>query len=404
MKKGIKHMHTNIKAEAIKPALFSFILAIIFLAGISAVAAGTYNSDSADLKVIAEEISPEPVEPGQDVTVKIRLTNTGGDDAENVSLKLNSGFPFFVKTESNSFENKRSLCVGCSIENTYYLVVDANAKSGLYALDFDIYEGDLVVKPSETINIKVVGKPDIVLEANAPKANVSSGDSFELSFNAKNIGTGIARNIKVIPESSNILMLGSNVNLVDEIGPGKSAMFSQKFIIKESLEPDTYKFPVKIKYLDEQGNSYESEFEIGINVLERAEIDIQSLKITPKFPTIVDDAHIEGIIENTGTGDAENVIVKLIAPNNKSFKAFIGQLEAGDDAPFYFDAKPETAGVQTAILQISYNDDFGKHMLETTISKEISRPTNSLFKALAAIAIISIGIFYYFFKKKKAKS
>jgi len=351
--------------------MFSFLLITLILISITSVFASAYNTDSPDIRVIAEEISPEPVEPGQDITVKIRLINEGGDSAEDVSLKLNAGYPFFIKTESNNFENKRTLCVGCSIDNTYYLVVDANAKSGLYPLDFEIYRDDITIKPIDTINIKIVGKPDIILETEIIESNISSGDKFTLNFDAKNIGTGIARNIKVIPQSDDILMLGSNINLINEINPEKIISFNLEFIVKESLVPDTYKFPITLEYIDEQGSSYETSFDIGVNVLDRAYISFQSIKITPTIPSLVDEVHMEGIIENTGTGDANKVTVDLITSEGKTYKAFIGQLKADDDSPFYFDTKPESVGMQTAVLRVSYYDDFGFHSYETSIDKEV---------------------------------
>ncbi len=383
--------------------MFSFLLMIIILISITIVSANTHSTNSPYLRVVAEEITPEPVEPGQDVTVKIRLTNEGGDSAEDVSLKLNAGYPFFIKTESNNFENKKTLCVGCSIENTYYLVVDANAKSGLYPLDFEIYRDDLIIKPIDTININVVGKPDIILETRIIETNVSSGDKFTINFDAKNIGTGIARNIKITPQSDNILMLGSNINLINEINPDKNVSFNLEFIVKESLVPDTYKFPIKLEYIDEQGSSYETSFDVGINVLNRADISFQSIKITPTIPTLVDEVHMEGIIENIGTGDADKVTVELITSGGKTYKAFIGQLKADDDSPFYFDAKPESVGMQTAVLKVSYYDDFGFHSYETTLDKEVRKPTNNIITAISIILILlaSIGFFYY--KKKKVK-
>ena len=383
--------------------MFSVLLIIISLINISGVLASIYDSDSPYLRVVAEEISPEPVEPGQDVTVKIRLINEGGESGEDVSLKLNAGYPFFIKTESNNFENKRTLCVGCSIDNTYYLVVDANAKSGLYPLDFEIYEGDVIYKPSDTINIKVVGKPDIILETKTIESNVSSGDKFIINFDAKNIGTGIARNIKITPQSDNILMLGSNINLINEINPNKTVSFNSEFIVKESLEPDTYKFPIKLEYVDEQGASYETSFDIGINVLDRADISFQSIKITPTIPTITDDVHMEGIIENTGKGDANKVTVELISPNGKTHKAFIGQLKADDDSPFYFDAKPESVGMQTATLRVSYYDDFGFHTYDTSIDKEVQKPTSKIITIIIIVLIVLAGIGYFYYKKKVKK-
>jgi len=382
--------------------VLSIIFIVISLLRIAVVFASTssYETDSPYLRVIAEEVNPEPVEPGQDVTVKIRLINEGGEIANDVSLKLNANYPFFVKTDSNNFENKKTVCIGCSIDNTYYLIVDADAKSGLYPLNFEIYYNDIIVKPSDTINIKVVGKPDIILETKTLDINVSSGDKFVITFDTKNIGTGVARNIKVTPQSENILMIGSNINLIDELLPEKTISFNAEFIVKESLVPDTYKFPISLEYVDEQGNTYENSVYVGINVLNRADISFQSIKITPLAPTLVDEVHMEGIIENTGKGDANKVTVELIT-EDKTYKAFIGQLKADDDAPFYFDVKPESTGIQTAKLKVSYLDDFGEHTYETAISKEVGKPTNNLIIIIIVIVIIIAGISYFYFKRKR---
>jgi hypothetical protein len=386
-----------------KIIISSFLLILISLISIIGVFVSADISDAPNLRVIVEEVSPEPVEPGQDVTVKIRLINEGEIKAEDVSLKLITSYPFFIKTESNNFENKRSLCVDCSLDNTYYLIVDANAKSGLYPLDFEIYIEDITIKPADPINIKVVGKPEIILETKIVETKVSSGDKFIINFDVKNIGTGIARNIKIMPESDNILMLGANINSIKEIKSDKTVSFNSEFIIKESLIPDTYKFPVKVEFLDEQGNSYETTFDVGINVLNRAEISFQSIKITPTIATLVDEIHMEGIIENTGTGDANKVAVELITSKGRTYKAFIGQLKADDDSPFYFDVKPEAVGMQKATLKVSYYDDFGSHFEETTIEKEVKKPTNKIITVVAVLAVVLIVIGYFYYKKKKAK-
>ena len=387
-----------------KNKIITFILSIMFISLISSisVSADTHQANVPYLKAVAEDVTPDPVQPGQDVAVKILLSNNGGDVAKNVSLKLDAVYPFFVKTDSNNFKNSIDLCVGCSIDNTYYLVVDANAKSGIYPLNFEIYRDGMIIKPSHTINIKVVGKPDLVLKTEHFDSNISSGDKFSIDFNVENIGTGIARNIKIIPQSNDIMMLGSNLDLINEIDPSKNASFVTKFIVKESLNPDTYMFPIKLNYIDEQGKTYTSNFEIGINVLKRADIDFQSLKITPSFPTIVDKVHMEGIVENIGTGDADNVVVRLITPENKTYKAFVGQLKSGDDAPFYFDVKPESVGLQKAKLEISYLDDFGQHSLETSINKNVKRPTNDFVKLIVTLLVVCLAIGYFYLKKKKS--
>ena len=176
-----------------------------------------------------------------------------------------------------------------------------------------------------------------------------------------------------------------------------------EFIVKESLVPDTYKFPIRLEYVDEQGNDYETMFDVGVNILNRADIGFQSIKITPSMPVLGDDVRMEGVIENTGTGHANKVTVELATSDGKTYVAFIGQLKSDDDAPFYFDFKPESIGMQTATLKVSYNDDFGSHSYETTIDKEVGKPTDNIITIAIVLLIVLAGIGYFYYKKTKAK-
>lgn len=390
-------MNLNYKTLKIFITFILLMVVSVFL-----VSATTYDSNSPYLKLLLEEVTPEPVEPGQDVTVKVRIINEGGETAEDVSVKLNTDYSFYLKTTSDDPEKIKNLCVGCSMDNTYYLIVDANAKSGIYPLTFEISYKNVIVKPLETIDIKIVGKPDILLQTLNFETNVTSGEKFSLEIQVDNIGTGIARNIKVIPESENIMMLGSNVNLVNEILPENKKIIISEFIIKESLTPDTYKFPITLKYVDEQGNTYTESFHIGINVLNKADIAIQSIKINPTNPTLLDQVHLEGILENTGKGEANKVIIELIT-ENKKYQAFVGQLKADDDAPFYFDMSPENVGINFVKLKISYYDDFGYHEIETALEKEVLRPKNNLITIIIILVVVGAGIGYFLHNRKKAK-
>ena len=98
------------------------------------------NTDVSNLRIVAEQVTPEPVEPGQDVMVKARVYNYGDSIAQDVNVKLNAHYPFYLKTQSSNFADYDNICIYCSKDNTYYLTVDANAVSGIYPIEFEIYE------------------------------------------------------------------------------------------------------------------------------------------------------------------------------------------------------------------------------------------------------------------------
>lgn len=346
------------------------------------------------------EITPQPAEPGNDVTLKIRVINEGVRSIEDFSVKIDVKYPFYLKSESKNFENKRTLSVGSSIDNTYYLTVDSNASSGIYPIEFDVYADDVILNPSDSnVYVQIIGKPDLTIKTDTID-KISPGYTFPLRLSVKNIGTGMAKNIKIISESESVLMLGSNIELISKIMPAETSQAECNFIVKNDLDPDAYQFPVKLEYIDEQGNNYTLTYNIGINVLNRAEIGIQSIKFTPIQITPLDEVHIAGIIENTGNGDARQVVVQLETEDG-NYKSFVGQLKSDDDAPFYFDLNPGPAGKKNFNLTISYTDDFDSYEVHQTIPLEVNRPKSNLILALALIAIIAGPVIYLVLKKRR---
>ena len=378
--------------------LFMGIL-LLFVISTSMVCSAGVNG----IGITTIEITPQPAEPGNDVTLKIRVINEGMRSIEYFSVKIDVTYPFYLKSESKNFENKRTLSVGSSIDNTYYLTVDSNASSGIYPIKFDIYVDDVILNPSDNnVYVQIIGKPDLTIKTDAID-KISPGYTFPLQLSVKNIGTGIAKNIKISSESESVLMLGSNIELINKIMPAETSQAKCNFIVKNDLDPDAYQFPVKLEYIDEQGNNYTLIYNIGINVLNRAEIGIQSIKITPTQITPLDEVHIAGIIENTGNGDARQVFVQL-ATEEGNYKSFVGQLKSDDDAPFYFDLNPGSAGKKNFNLTISYSDDFDSHKVHQTIPLEVNRPKSNLILALALIAIIAGPVIYLVLKKRQVKN
>jgi hypothetical protein len=349
--------------------------------------------------ITSMEITPQPAEPGNDLTLKIRVINEGVESIEDFSLKIDVKYPFYLKSESKNFENKRTLNIGSSVDNTYYLAIDPNAVSGTYPVEFDVYINDVILNPSDNnVYIQIIGKPDLTIKADTID-RIAPGDTFPLQLSVNNIGTGKAKNIKVSSESESILMRGSNIELISKIMPAETSQIECNFIVKNDLEPDAYKFPVKLEYIDEQGTSYALTYDIGLNVLNRAEVGIQNIKITPTPITPLDKVHIAGIVENTGNGDAKQVVVQLMTEEG-DYKSFIGQLKTDDDAPFYLDIDPGSAGQKNFNLTIAYIDDFGSHNVNQTIPVQVTRPKSNVLLAIFVILVIA-GSAYMILKKRQ---
>lgn len=362
-----------------------------------------YSAGINGIGINAMEITPQPAEPGSDVTLKIRVTNEGVEKIEDFSVKIDVKYPFYLKSESKNFENKRTLSVGSSVDNIYYLTVAPDAISGIYPVEFDIYVNDVILNPSDNnIYVQIVGKPDLTIKADIID-NIAPGDTFPLKISVNNIGTGMAKNVKVISESESILILGSNIELIGQIMPTETSEIESNFIAKNDLNPDAHQFPITLKYIDELGANHTSTYNIGINILNRADIGIQSIKINPTPITPIDQVHIAGIIENIGNGAAEQVIVEL-ENEDKSYKSFIGQLKSDDDSPFYFDIDPGSIGEKNLNITIHYIDDFGSHQIQQSIPMEVERSKTNIILIIALLIVIAIPVAYFVYKRRRSEN
>ena len=361
------------------------------------------NTDASNLRIVVEQVTPEPVEPGQDVTVKVRIYNYGDATAKQANVKLNAQYPFYLKTQSSNFADYDDICIYCSKDNTYYLTVDANAVSGIYPVEFEIFESKGTVKKTQEINIMVVGIPDVVFEAESIKKTVMPNEEFTTQLTFKNIGTGIARNIKIVPQSTDFIKLGSGLEVIEEINPKEEKTVNISFDVVETLIPNTYNIPFAISFSDERSNKYNLSQNFGVKVVHGAEIGLQNLKITPKNNIKEgDEIEIQIRIENTGSGNAENVKVVLETSMEGNKAAYLGRIEKNDDEPTIFAMNAVSAGTIKNILKITYRDDFGEHELreEFSINVEEKKKQNTMTIVFVCLGLTILAALYGGLKRK----
>ena len=381
------------------------IIVMLILVGLSF--ATNINKDASYLKVIAQEVSPEPVEPGQDITLNIRLYNYGDKKAEKVNVKLNAQYPFYLKTESQDFKDYNDICVGCSKKNSYYLNINANAISGIYPIEFEIYEQNGTIKKTEEINIMVIGIPDIIFESNPVEKRICPNDEFKVKFKFKNIGTGIARNIKIVPSSCSFIKLGSGLKIIDELKPDEIKNIDIVFSVAENIEPNTYNIPLSINYLDEQSKKYNLSQNFGIKIVHQAEINLQNLKITPQNNIKKgDEIEVEVRVENIGKGNAKNVKLALESDLEGIKTAYLGMIEKDNDEPTIFTLTASKSGKIKNSLKIIYNDDFGEHQLTEIFLVDINenKNQNSITIIYGVFGLILISAFLMWLMKKNKKN
>jgi hypothetical protein len=334
--------------------------------------------------------------------------NDGTGLAEKAKVVLNADYPFHLKTTGRNLDKYQLLCAGCTQADTYYLVVSPDAVSGTYPLHFRIlYDGQEIKKDERDVYINVLGKPDIVIKTRLAEKFVVPGSESLAFLEVENIGTGIARYVKLTHDSSDFILMGENQIVIDQIKPKEKFIINVTFSASSSLEPDTYLVPCMITYQDETGNNLDSTVNVGIKVINKAEVNIQRLKFNPHQIRPFEEFTIQATIENSGEGTADNVKVDLESNDLIGFKkAYIGELEEGDDAPAIFSVRSTKLGTLDAFLVIHYLDDLGEHIVRESIPIEVSDhmyikkyQSNKLVWVLAVILFIFAGVILFLGRK-----
>ena len=392
MKYKIKH----------KITLFVVIAMLLMSMSVSA-SRPFYDMEAPVINAVAESITPYPVEPGFDFTVQLRVYNDGGEIAENVSIDFLESDAFFLTGKDDDFSKPFSLCSVCSKDNIYYFTVLPDVKSGEYPIIFKIKEGNVVYE--EKVFVRVIGEPDIIFDAVLLNGTVAPDGSFNAELTIKNVGTGIARNIKVVPQTLGFVMENANLIFIDEIEPENLIKEKVHFMISDSNSPGPQKLVFGITYKDEKSNSYSLEQSLGVKLLNKVKLDIAAVTVDPQLIMEGERAIVTVRVENLGEGKAENVQVFL---QNDGFdgqnKAYIGKLDEDEDAPAVFALIPSKSGKHDFTVKVTYEDDEGEHELIDTLELLVLEKNNFLTEILIAAAVGLIGfIGFMFFKKKNKK-
>ncbi len=379
------------------------MITLLMVACANATTHSFYNIDSPVISASAESITPYPVEPGQDFSVQLRVYNDGKEKAENISVDFLKSNVFFLTGKDDDFDKPFSLCSGCSKDNIFYFTVLPDVKSGEYPLIFKIKENNAVYE--ETIFIRVIGKPDIIFDAQLLNNNISPDASFDVKLKIKNVGTGIARNIKIVPQAQGFVMDNANLVFLDEIKPKGAVEKTVHIMVSDSNNPGPQKLGFSINYKDEKSTDYSFEQSLGVNLLNKVKLDIAAVTVDPNPIENGEKAIVTVRVENLGEGEADNIQVKL---ENDGFegqtKAYIGKLKEDEDAPAVFSLIPSKAGKHELKVIVSYEDDLGEHEVTENLELFVIKkhnPANFIVLILIGGLIVFFG--YSFLRKKKEK-
>jgi hypothetical protein len=359
---------------------------------------------SQSLGIAVSQINPQPVEPGNDLTLQISYTNFGNTPILGAQATIDLRSPFSLKASTENYESGVDICSFCSRTNTYFIHTDPAAKSGNYPIFIRLNSAQ--AQSVQTIYVSVIGRPNIIVSS-TPINNATASSDFLMELRLTNIGSGTAKQIKITSKSTDFIALGGSVQSIESLPAGAVSQADFDMSPGLNLKAGSYNIPFEINFKDELGNSYNITQSVGIQIINVANIDIEDFKISPVsgggLPTANSPITLVVRLQNIGRGDANSIQSQISCGNktSSSSSAFLGQLKSDEDAPAVFNLVIPSGGRNACILTTNYEDDTGRHTITNNLELNLFAPEFPVISLV--IVIIIIGVLAYFFRKRRRK-
>jgi hypothetical protein len=402
---------TIIQTEPITPTIRMGLIALIAITAIAIAAAPAscaihHSGGNADLVIAVNELSPQPVEPGRDLVLAVTIDNRGGGVANGIVLTIMPDSRIILKNENDRIMRfEKIIGYGARVE-TYLLHIDPAAVTGNYEIELGTTWTTDGADREQNLTVPVVvrGTPKLVIsEITIDPETIKPEDMFDLSFLVSNEGTGTASTVQVTALLDDLPFVPACADtfVIRKLEAGASERLSYRIMVSDSAEISAYAIPITMRCNDESGGNMTSQSSVGINVVGDANLCIASVRTNPENPATGDVMTLMLQIENSGHGDAESVKVTIDIPFEGTRTAFLGKIEADDDAPCIFNFRATESGDIPYRAVITYEDDLGDHTTTVELVLYVGDGGNGdmLIPAIAVAALVVVSLFYLRRKK-----
>ena len=219
------------------------------------------------LKATLLSQSPDPVEPGQIVTVKFKIENEGTQTDDNVYVKLIPNYPFEIYGDSSNknIGKLKALTTGAdAVIVEFKLRVDDGAIEGESNLELELNYGKGGIKYSEGEFKIDIQTHDAVLDITSVEIDqekIIPGETAKVSVMIKNLADSLLKDIRFkLDFNDDSLPLApyksSSERRVAQLNSNFQDTLNFQLIADPEAKSGLYKVPLEITYRDEKGKNY----------------------------------------------------------------------------------------------------------------------------------------------------
>jgi hypothetical protein len=395
-----------------------FIIMIVLSIFLSTIAI----ADPLNLQVTLESQSPDPVEPGEVVTIKIKLENLGEETRDNAIVKFKESAQFTIYND-NLEKNVGRLRGGAtgadSVIVEFDIKVDEAAVEGDQTFDFTVQVGTSITTYSQVIEIETRDAILDITSISIEPEQIPPGQNGIVQIFTKNLADSLLRDIKFTLDLSDVPLApyqSSSQRSISQLQTNHQLPLSFNLIADPSATPGLYKIPLNISYTDESGRSYLISELLAVPVGEFPQIQTYIKKST------VLQAKSSGVITielaNAGTSDVK--FMEMIIEESSDYEIistsnyfYIGDIDSDDTESEEINIFVNK-GVDVLSLPITLQYyDANNNIYDETRVLELDLYSKSELKRFGLISssnsstivilLLIVGGVFFWYRKRKGK-
>jgi hypothetical protein len=424
-----------------KKCLLSFTCLLLVLFSLFIVSAQSFSLTGNSADIVADKdirISlvnqePDPVEPGQYVTVRLKVENWGNEPTAPIIVGLTPQYPFTLldgydaEQTVSGLERRQKADDSKILE--WKLLVDKDAAEGPNNITFYYQElqgqrGIVVYKEVFDIDVRTSDTILEVVDIRTSPDNVEPGQTSTLILEIKNLADSFIKDVKVSLDLRNvdIATVGSTSEKIIQRLDGKETLIVEFDILpSSSTSLEAVKIPLNMEFKDNLNNVYtqNSTFGLILNSPVRYIVSVDDTEIMAKDQ----QGDVTLTVSNTGVNNIQFLTVELKESPHYSIlsteQIYIGEVESDDfETVTYklYSKDVDSDGNMVLRLLMNFKDDYNQ---EYTVEEEVSvklfteqqmkqyglsSSGNGGFLFMLILVVIGAVGFWYYRRRKKKQS
>ncbi len=239
-------------------------------------------------------------------------------------------------------------------------------------------------------------KAIMIVESSLPDT-VNPGDEIPVLLTVRNGGETSTDDVTVRINNVSSMIAPKKTDLyhLGAINANDSRTVNLVLLSDRNTPTGLVRVPVTLQYNWIDGSGHVETTSIDVLMKGKAELGFVSVDTSPRRVIANQPFDLTIRIENTGTGEAKQVVATTDLPMTGTTQSFIGKIKPGNDAPAVFSLDGAKGGTYEYTTVITYVDDLGSHTISSKMSIRVIPEDNTGMFILVLLIIIAGGILAY---------